>query len=274
LCKYKNKAPGQVIIIHSKDLEMSSSVSTENAAAKFAVIKSKVLSYMDEMTKKENGASTENATSTDQGTTTNSTDNMKLQFTTLLEKVTSFVNKQEDSKGGSETGTTKTTTEGEEGEKSSSGSNTNTFSAEDLQAKLTTFVKSISLAKTSTSTPTETTETTSTESSTTSDDTKKDPVKDIMNQLKTAFPQLMNKGGGSNNKDRSLGTIDESAGADGSSKPNPIEEFFSFVQGILHKDNIEKNVQGATETVKDSAASAQKSIDEGPEKNPILCGAF
>ncbi len=235
---------------------MSTSTSTnDSAAAKFAEIKGMVLSYMDEMTKKNKEEEAPTGTSNNKQASTgedDATEKMKLQFTTLLQKVTSFVNKEEDKSGKEQSGTS--AAQGE-GEKSS-----DTFSAEDLQMKLTGFVKSLSFANKTAQTDS------TTDTSTQSESEKKDPVKDIMDQLKSAFPNL-NKSEGSNT--RSLGTIDES-----SEKPNPVEEFVSFVQGILHKDNIEKNVEGAKETMKDSATAAKKSVDEGPEKNPILCGVF
>lgn len=252
------------------------SISTDNAAANFNDIKNKVLSYVDEMTKKNKNEGSSTTTDTEQSTTTDeksstgnddSTDKMKLQFTTLLEKVTSFVNKQQDkSENEPETSSASTSTIQGEGEKSS-----DKFSAEDLQVKLTSFVRSLSLANKTTSTETTTdTSTTTTEPSIESEGDKKDQVKDIMNQLKSAFAQFTAPKT-EESKERSLGTIDES---DEKSKPNPVEEFFSFVQGMLQKDNIEKNAGKAKEVVENSASNAKKSVDEGPEKNPILCGAF
>lgn len=219
---------------------------TDSYALKFEEIKGKVLAYIDDVTSKKNDTN-ETTKSTDSATPENeSTEQQKDQLTILLNKVTSFVNKQDtnvENKVQSEGAETNTRTEKPE--------------EEDLQTKLTAFVRSLSISNNVNSSEVTKEASTTTESrddNGSNEAENKDPVKEIIDKLKMTF-----EGFGKKEESRSLDVINEAdEDATESTEKNPIEEFLAFLQGMMKK-----------ETVNDDSKKEEATPETG-----ALCGVF
>ena len=221
---------------------------TDSYMLKFEEIKGKVLAYIDDATSKKND--TNDTTKSAESTTAEneSTEQQKDQLTILLNKVTSYVNKQESKVENTV-----------QSEKAETTTRTEKPEEEDLQTKLTSFVRSLSIPNKGNSTEVtkEASNTTESRDDNVSNEVEnKDPVKEIMDKLKLTFEGFGKK---EEPKQRSLDVIDEAdeVATESNEKKsdtadsNPIEDFLAFLQGMMKKETVNgdsKNQEAATET--------------------------
>lgn len=221
-----------------------STTTTENSSStkgNFEEIKGQVLAFIEQRQSNSSKAATTNAT---EGGSSNV--NMD-QLNILLEKVTSFVNKQDHNKS-------------QQGSTTSSTTKKQSDDAEDLQSKLTAFLQSLSngnvqalssssAAKDTSSSPSE-----SSTGTTNGNASASDPTNEIVEKLKQTIADFTAK---KDNSKQATGNNSQDGTAE---KSNPAEAFFAFIQGLMNKD-----------------ASSEGSKNGGAKTSPdigALCGAF
>lgn len=239
-----------------------STTTSSSALLKFEEIKGKVLAYIDASSpKNEESMSTDTEANEQIKTGNETTEVQKDQLSVLLAKVSSFVTKQDDKAKDIQSSEMEQNTPSEK----SAGE-------EDLQTKLTAFVRSLSISdkgKVSTvdaSIPTE-----SRDDSASEKIEDKDPVKDIMDKLRMTFEGFGKK---EESKEKSLDTIAESEENDTDdaekNDANPIDEFFAFLQGIMKKYSEEQLKESNGEEKNRGVQTEEEKIPE----TGALCGAF
>ena len=227
-------------------------MSTTNTANsnQFEAIKGKVVAFIKEEFNKKNQETTDTKSSSNNDTAS-STNNNKDQLNFLLERVNSFMNKQEGNKKQESRGETQT-----------EGAKTTDQTEQDLQTKLTSFVKSLSTATSgngNNQSSDQSSNTTTKASNNISQVQDKDSIVDIMDKLKTAFGTLNNSQQETTSK--STTNNGESTAATKGEK-TPLDEFFGFMEGLMneHNNKTKSTINTEGTSPKDSALK--------------FCGAF